>query len=62
MVKDFLDQDKMKILHFDVPEGSQNDPDSDTGSEQQDNGGSEQELSADATPVEETAEETSDQQ
>lgn len=64
MVKDFLDQDKMKILQVGVPAGSQNDSDagSDSGSEQQENGSSEQELPADATRAEETAEETSDQQ
>ena len=64
MVKDFLDQDKMKILQVGVPAGSQNDSDagSDSGSEQQDNGGSEQELPADVSHAEETVEETSDQQ
>lgn len=63
MVKDFLDQDKMKVLLVGVSAGSQNDSDvgSDTEAEQQENEGSGQEIPADATLAEETAEETSDQ-
>lgn len=64
MVKDFLDQDKLDILQVGALAGSQDGSvaGSDTEAEQQENGGHEQGLPAEASHVEEPEEETSGQE